>query len=78
MKASETIIIVLLVGLTFVLTDMMVDNIFMISPYRRFLLRVAFQGQFIALIYLFYEIRDTVCRLNGIEKRLDEDSEERT
>lgn len=66
-KLSETVLTAILVIAGFVLSDFIVEQLYIEGALPRFFVRVGFQAQFITLIYLFFESRDLQRRLKKLE-----------
>jgi len=71
LKPTEIFIVTLLVILGFVVANFFIDHLYVRGVFERFALRVVFQAQFLALIYLFFESRDISRRLKTLESRMD-------
>ncbi len=68
MKSSEIISITLLVIAGFMMTEFIVNHLHVEGILRRFIIRIVFQAQFFALIYLFFDHLDISRRLRTLEK----------
>jgi len=69
LKSSEIISITLLVIAGFMMTEFIVDHLQVEGIFRRFVIRIGFQAQFFALIYLFFDYLDSSRRLRTLEIR---------
>ena len=68
MKPIEIILISVLVIISFLMADFLVNRLEVEGAFLRFVIRVGFQAQFFILIYLFFEARDNSRRLRELEK----------
>jgi len=69
LKSSEIISITLLVIAGFMMTEFIVNHLQVEGIFRRFIIRIGFQAQFYALIYLFFDHLDSSRRLRILEIR---------
>ena len=69
MKSSEIISITLLVIAGFMMTEFIVNHLQIEGIFRRLIIRIGFQAQFYALIYLFFDHLDSSRRLRTLEIR---------
>ena len=68
MKPIEIILISVLVIISFLMADFLVNQLEVEGAFLRFVIRVGFQAQFFILIYLFFEARDNSRRLRELEE----------
>ena len=67
---GEIILITLLVITGFIVADSLVNTIIMFGALQRFVTRIGFLAQYIALIYLIFESRDISRRVRWLEIHL--------
>ena len=69
MKASEIILTTMLVISAFLVADTITDHLAIEGLFRRWAVNAALQTQFYAVIYLFFDYRDTSRQLSGKDDR---------
>ena len=67
MTAFERVCLVLLFIGCFLLAELIVDHLLLVSPFQRFVARVGFQVQLCVLVYLLFDARDMSRRLRRLE-----------
>ncbi len=67
MKPREIVMITLWVIAVFVMTEFIVNHIMLYGTFQRFVMRICFQIQLLALVYLFFNSRDNSRRLRLLE-----------
>lgn len=67
-KAREILLITLLVVVGFVMSDVIAQRLALYSSLQRFGMRLGFMLLFMAVIYLFFDSRDTSRRLRRLER----------
>ena len=77
MKPGELILIAILVLVSFILSDTIVDAVAATGAVERLFLRVGFLGQYFALIYLVFESRDNARRLREMERWEHDDCDDK-
>ena len=71
MKAMEIILITLFVMVGFLGIEFIVSHIGMTSALQLFVIRICLQMQYIILIYLLFDSRESVRRIRSLEMNLD-------
>lgn len=70
MRTREIFLITLLFILSFMVTEIIVSYFISIGALKRFILRIAFLVQYSVLIYLLFDSRDNVRRLQRLGSNL--------
>ena len=78
MKALEIILITLFVMVGFLGAEFIVSHIGVSGAFQRFLLRVSIQIQYILLIYLLFDSRESIRRIHTLEVNLENLKREKT
>jgi len=74
-RTREIFLITLLFTLSFMVTEIIVSYFISIGVLKRFILRIAFLVQYSVLIYLLFDSRDNVKRLQRLESNLQKTEE---
>ena len=75
MRTREILLITLLFILSFMVTEIIVSYFISIGALKRFILRIAFLVQYSMLIYLLFDSRDNVRRLQQLESNIQKTEE---
>jgi hypothetical protein len=71
MKAVEIILITLFVMVGFLGIEFIVSHIGLTSAMQLFFIRICFQMQYILLVYLLFDSRESVRRIRSLEMDID-------